>query len=63
MRMDEDRAQLRVLIADENQQRMAEIAAAICALGHTIAARLRSVSDPGGSQTTACAACGEQIGF
>ena len=43
--MDEDPAQLRVLIADEDRQRIAEIAAVISALGHTVAAQLRDVSD------------------
>jgi two-component system, response regulator / RNA-binding antiterminator len=43
--MDADPAHLRVLVADENQQRIAEIAAVISSLGHTVAAQLLDVSE------------------
>jgi len=44
--MDEDApAQLRVLIADEKQDRIEEIAGVIAALGHTVVARLLDVSE------------------
>jgi len=42
--MDEDPPHLRVLIADEDQRRIAEIAAVISALGHDVAAQLLDVS-------------------
>ena len=42
--MDEDPPHLRVLIADEDQRRIAEIAAVISALGHTVASQLLDVS-------------------
>jgi AmiR/NasT family two-component response regulator len=43
--MDEDPPHLRVLIADENQRRIAEIAGVISGLGHTVVARLLDVSE------------------
>jgi len=43
--MDDDPPHLRVLIADEDRRRIAEIAAVISALGHTVAAQLLDVSD------------------
>jgi len=43
--MDEFSPHLRVLIADEDQDRIAEIAAVISGLGHTVVARLLDVSD------------------
>jgi AmiR/NasT family two-component response regulator len=44
-RMDEDPPRLRVLIADEDQRRIAEIAGVISGLGHTVVARLLDVSE------------------
>jgi len=41
----EARHQLRVLIADEDQRRIAEIAGVISGLGHTVVARLLDVSE------------------
>jgi response regulator NasT len=43
--MSEDRPQLRVLIADQDQRRIAEIAGVISGLGHTVVARLLDVSE------------------
>ena len=43
--MDEDPPRLRVLIADQNQGRIAEIAGVISGLGHTVVARLLDVSE------------------
>jgi two-component system, response regulator / RNA-binding antiterminator len=43
--MDEDPPRLRVLIADEDQRRIAEIAGVISGLGHTVVARLLDVSE------------------
>src|SRR6516225_2803347 len=43
--MDEDPPRLRVLIADEDQRRIAEIADVISGLGHTVVARLLDVSE------------------
>jgi AmiR/NasT family two-component response regulator len=43
--MDEDPPHLRVLIADENERRIAEIATVISGLGHTVVARLLDVSE------------------
>jgi two-component system, response regulator / RNA-binding antiterminator len=43
--MDEDSPRLRVLIADEDQRRIAEIAGVISGLGHTVVARLLDVSE------------------
>ncbi|HUA48777.1 MAG TPA: ANTAR domain-containing protein [Solirubrobacteraceae bacterium] len=43
--MDEDPPRLRVLIADEDQRRIAEIAGVISGLGHTVVARLFDVSE------------------
>ena len=43
--MSEDRPRLRVLIADENQRRITEIADVISGLGHTVVARLLDVSE------------------
>ena len=40
-----DRPHLRVLIADQNQRRIAEIADVISGLGHTVVARLLDVSE------------------
>jgi len=43
--MDADRPQLRVLIADQDQRRIAEIARVITDLGHTVVSQLLDVSD------------------
>jgi AmiR/NasT family two-component response regulator len=43
--MDEARHHLRVLIADQEELRIAEIAAVISGLGHTVVARLLDVSE------------------
>ena len=43
--MDEDPPHLRVLIADEDQRRIAEIEGVIGSLGHTVVARLLDVSE------------------
>jgi response regulator NasT len=43
--MDEDPPRLRVLIADQNQGRITEIAGVISGLGHTVVARLLDVSE------------------
>lgn len=43
--MDEPREHLRVLIADEEERRIAEIAGVISGLGHTVVARLLDVSE------------------
>ena len=43
--MTEDPPHLRVLIADEDQRRIAEIAGVISGLGHTVVARLLDVSE------------------
>jgi AmiR/NasT family two-component response regulator len=43
--MDEAREHLRVLIADEDERRIAEIAGVISGLGHTVVARLLDVSE------------------
>lgn len=43
--MDEPREHLRVLIADEEERRIAEIAGIISGLGHTVVARLLDVSE------------------
>jgi response regulator NasT len=43
--MSEDRPRLRVLIADEDQRRITEIANVISGLGHTVVARLLDVSE------------------
>ncbi|HYB25067.1 MAG TPA: ANTAR domain-containing protein [Solirubrobacteraceae bacterium] len=43
--MDEDPPRLRVLIADEDQRRIAEIAGVISGLGHTVVAQLFDVSE------------------
>jgi AmiR/NasT family two-component response regulator len=43
--MDEDPPQLRVLIADEDQRRVTEIADVVSALGHTVAGELLDVSE------------------
>jgi len=43
--MDEDPPRLRILIADQDQQRIAEIAGVIGGLGHTVVARLLDVSE------------------
>lgn len=43
--MDEDSPHLRVLIADENERRIGEIADVISRLGHTVVARLLDVSE------------------
>jgi len=43
--MDDDLPHLRVLIADEDQRRIAEIAGVISGLGHTVVARLLDVSE------------------
>ena len=43
--MDEDPPRLSVLIADEDQRRIAEIADVISGLGHTVVARLLDVSE------------------
>jgi response regulator NasT len=43
--MDEDPPRLRVLIADQNQRRITEIADVIGGLGHTVVARLLDVSE------------------
>jgi AmiR/NasT family two-component response regulator len=43
--MDEDPPQLRVLIADQDQRRIAEIASVISGLGHAEVARLLDVSE------------------
>ncbi len=43
--MTEDPPHLRVLIADEDQRRIAEIASVISGLGHTVVARLLDVSE------------------
>jgi response regulator NasT len=43
--MDEDPRRLRVLIADQDQHRIAEIAGVISGLGHTVVARLLDVSE------------------
>ena len=44
-RMDDDPPHLRVLIADQDQRRIAEIAGVISGLGHTVVARLLDVSE------------------
>jgi len=44
-RMDDDRPHLRVLIADQDQRRIAEIAGVISGLGHTVVARLLNVAE------------------
>jgi two-component system, response regulator / RNA-binding antiterminator len=44
-RMDDDPPRLRVLIADADQRRIAEIAGVISGLGHTVVARLLDVSE------------------
>jgi len=44
-RMDDDSPHLRVLIADEDQRRIAEIAGVISGLGHSVVARLLDVSE------------------
>jgi len=43
--MDGDPPRLRVLIADQDQRRITEIAGVISGLGHTVVARLRDVSE------------------
>ena len=43
--MDGDPPHLRVLIADQDQRRIAEIAGVISGLGHTVVARLLDVSE------------------
>jgi response regulator NasT len=43
--MDEDPPRLRVLIADQDQRRIDEIAGVISGLGHTVVARLLDVSE------------------
>ena len=43
--MDEDPPRLHVLIADDDQRRIAEIASVIRGLGHTVVARLLDVSE------------------
>ncbi|HTP18472.1 MAG TPA: ANTAR domain-containing protein [Solirubrobacteraceae bacterium] len=43
--MDDERPHLRVLIADQDQRRIAEIAGVISGLGHTVVARLLDVSE------------------
>lgn len=43
--MDDSRENLRVLIADEEERRIAEIAGVITGLGHTVVARLLDVSE------------------
>ncbi len=43
--MDQDPPHLRVLIADQDQHRIAEIAGVISGLGHTVVARLLDVSE------------------
>ena len=43
--MDEDPHHLRVLIADEDQRRITEIADVISGLGHTVVARMLDVSE------------------
>jgi len=43
--MEEDPPHLRVLIADQDQRRIAEIAGVISGLGHTVVARLLDVSE------------------
>jgi len=43
--MDDDPAHLHVLIADQDQRRIAEIADVISGLGHTVVARLLDVSE------------------
>jgi len=43
--MDEDSPHLRILIADQNERRIAEIARVISGLGHTVVARLLDVSE------------------
>ncbi len=43
--MNEDPPHLRVLIADQDQRRIAEIAGVISGLGHTVVARLLDVSE------------------
>jgi AmiR/NasT family two-component response regulator len=43
--MDDDSPNLRVLIADEDERRIAEIADVVSRLGHTVVARLHDVSD------------------
>jgi response regulator NasT len=43
--MDDDPSRLRVLIADQEQRRIAEIAGVISGLGHTVVARLLDVSE------------------
>jgi two-component system, response regulator / RNA-binding antiterminator len=43
--MDEEAPRLRVLIADEDERRVAEIADVISGLGHTVVARLLDVSE------------------
>jgi two-component system, response regulator / RNA-binding antiterminator len=43
--VNEDPAHLHVLIADEDRQRIAEIAAVVSSLGHTVSAQLLDVSE------------------
>jgi two-component system, response regulator / RNA-binding antiterminator len=43
--MDDDRPHLRVLIADEDERRIAEIADVVSGLGHTVTGRMLDVSD------------------
>jgi response regulator NasT len=43
--MDEDSPHLRILIADQNERRIAEIAGVVSGLGHTVVARLLDVSE------------------
>ena len=43
--MDDDSPNLRVLIGDEDERRIAEIADVVSGLGHTVVARLLDVSD------------------